>query len=43
MSARGVVLNMVWAAEKGNEDLVMSMLWLTSYEFLLRVPSEACA
>ena len=31
---------MVLAATKGQEELAFSMLWLVSYVFLLRVPSE---
>ena len=37
---RTMVVNMVWAVEKGNEELTLAMLWLVSYLFLLRVPSE---
>ena len=38
-----MVVNMVWAVEKGSEELTMAMLWLVSYLFLLRVPSEVSA
>ena len=31
---------MVMAADKGTEELRFSMLWLISYLFLLRLPSE---
>ena len=37
---RTMVVNMVWAVDKGKEDLTLAMLWLASYLFLLRVPSE---
>ena len=36
-----MVLNMVLAVDKGIESKCMAMLWLVSYTFLLRVPSEA--
>ena len=35
-----LVTNVVLAAAKAQEELVYSMLWLVSYLFLLRVPSE---
>ena len=38
------VTNMVLAVDKGGETLSMAMLWLMSYLFLLRLPSEVtCA
>lgn len=36
-----MVLNMILAVERGIETKGMAMLWLASYTFLLRVPSEA--
>ncbi len=37
---RETLFNMVGAVSKGMEELSMAMLWLASYTFLLRVPSE---
>ena len=37
---RTQVTNMVFASERGQEQVALSMLWLVSYLFLLRVPSE---
>ena len=38
---RHMVCNMVMAVEKGKEELRFAALWLFSYLFLLRLPSEA--
>ena len=38
---RTMVSNMVRAVQRGWEDTAGAALWLTSYLFLLRVPSEA--
>ena len=38
---RTMVRNIFLSVERGLETLDMAMLWLTSYLFLLRVPSEA--
>ena len=43
MPCRDLVTNMVLAATKGQEERAFSMLWLVSYVFLLRVPSEVRA
>jgi hypothetical protein len=40
---RTVVTNMVLAVQRGLEDQTLSMLWLVSYTFLLRLPSEVGA
>lgn len=36
-----MVTNIAFGVEKGIEDQKHAMLWLFSYLFLLRVPSEA--
>ena len=39
---RAFVSNMVRAVQRGVEDNSYGMLWLVTYAFLLRMPSEAC-
>ena len=41
MLGRTVVVNMVLAVQRGLEDQAFAMLWLVSYLYLLRLPSEA--
>ncbi len=38
---KACVTNMVLAVQKAKEDMGFAMLWLISYSFLLRLPSEA--
>ena len=40
---RTFVSNMVLSVQRGLEDTTFAMLWLISYTFLLRLPSEASA
>ena len=39
-SHRIMVSNMIKAVQQGKEQLAYAMLWLATYTFLLRMPSE---